>query len=300
MQVDQNRSIVEHSPPRLPPELERTIFELAARSSPGRVPSLMLIAWRVKNWLEPLLYRVMCISSTVRKMHGFPVIPIDALFRAMLNKAPLDAVEYLFLQTIEVSPTSAIVDAILQACPHITHLFSSLPLKSNLKALESLHCLRRLTVDTTRIFVDHPFDFTHPLFRNLTHLELTDKPRRLEAPLYARLTEIPNLTHICFNAVRLFSVVYPLLASSTRLQLIVLLSTAEKHTQDKAAIHPQPRMDDRFVHTDQTNFRVDWLGPASGAGDYWERAEEFVAARRAGTITRSVYSFSETDMWWRG
>ncbi|KAJ7311696.1 hypothetical protein DFH08DRAFT_973785 [Mycena albidolilacea] len=267
MQVEQN-SIVEHGSPRLPPELERTIFELAARSSPGRVPSLMLIAWRVKSWLEPLLYRVMCISST-----------------SNAQQSPLDAAEYLFLQTIEVSPTSAIVDAILQACPHITHLFSSLPLKSNLKALESIHCLRRLTVNTTRLFFDHPFDFTHPLFLNLTHLELTDKPRRLEAPLYARLTEIPNLTHICFNAVRLFSVVYPLLASSTRLQLIVLLSTVEKHTQDKAVIHPQPRMDDRFVHTDQTNFRADRLGPASGAGDYWERAEEFVAARRAGTIT---------------
>lgn len=219
-------------------------------------------------------------------MHGFPVIPMDALFRAMLNKAPLDAVEYLFLQTIVVSPTSAIVDAILQACPHITHLFSSLSHKSNLKALESIHCLRRLTVDTTRLFVDHPFDFTHPLFRSLTHLELTDKPHSLDGTLYARLTDIPNLTHISFNAIRLFSVVYPLLETSIRLQLIVLLSTVDKRKQDNAAIQPKPRLDDRFVHTDQTNFLADWLGPANCAGDYWERAEDFVAARRAGTISR--------------
>jgi hypothetical protein len=36
--------------PRLPPDLERTIFELAALSRTNPVLSLMLVARRVKHW----------------------------------------------------------------------------------------------------------------------------------------------------------------------------------------------------------------------------------------------------------
>ncbi|KAJ7131272.1 hypothetical protein C8R44DRAFT_871785 [Mycena epipterygia] len=37
-------------------ELERKIFELAALSRPKAIPTLMRVAWRVKLWVEPLLY----------------------------------------------------------------------------------------------------------------------------------------------------------------------------------------------------------------------------------------------------
>jgi hypothetical protein len=36
--------------PRLPYELERVIFEIAAVSRPTSIPNLMLTAWRVKDW----------------------------------------------------------------------------------------------------------------------------------------------------------------------------------------------------------------------------------------------------------
>jgi hypothetical protein len=36
--------------PRLPPDLERTIFELAALSRTNPILSLMLVARRVKHW----------------------------------------------------------------------------------------------------------------------------------------------------------------------------------------------------------------------------------------------------------
>jgi hypothetical protein len=36
--------------PILPTELERQIFELCALSRPVRIPKLMLVAWRVKEW----------------------------------------------------------------------------------------------------------------------------------------------------------------------------------------------------------------------------------------------------------
>jgi hypothetical protein len=36
--------------PKLPPEIERVIFESVAFSHPVRIPNLMQVAWRVKDW----------------------------------------------------------------------------------------------------------------------------------------------------------------------------------------------------------------------------------------------------------
>ncbi|KAJ7134005.1 hypothetical protein C8R43DRAFT_639224 [Mycena crocata] len=49
-------------PPLLPPELEREIFEMAAHIRPIGILRLMLVASRVKIWLEPLLYRTIALS----------------------------------------------------------------------------------------------------------------------------------------------------------------------------------------------------------------------------------------------
>ncbi|KAJ7887662.1 hypothetical protein B0H14DRAFT_3430691 [Mycena olivaceomarginata] len=46
------------SSPMLPAELEREVFEICSLSRPVSIPTLMLIAKRVKEWIEPLLYRV--------------------------------------------------------------------------------------------------------------------------------------------------------------------------------------------------------------------------------------------------
>ncbi|KAH8818569.1 hypothetical protein DL96DRAFT_1621458 [Flagelloscypha sp. PMI_526] len=43
-------------PPRFPPELERPIFTYAANQSPKTLSSLLLVARRVHQWIEPLQY----------------------------------------------------------------------------------------------------------------------------------------------------------------------------------------------------------------------------------------------------
>ncbi|KAF8198875.1 hypothetical protein K438DRAFT_1823871 [Mycena galopus ATCC 62051] len=290
MEVAQNQS----PEPIFPPELERAIFEFAARSCPTKIPTLMQTAWRVKHWVEPLLYRVIHISSTpARQMSGFPIVPIDVLVQAILNKrsALLNAVEFLFLENMPLSPAGPIVDVILLACPRLTNLFSSIPL-SNLQGLASLRRLRRLAVDTTDLLHPHPADFTPPLFGNVTHFELLDVPPGPDASRYADLVLIPSLTHISFNCKPLLHELYPLLERRTRLEYIVLLSPD---------LHPHRVMrqirhsDERFVQIGQTNFRADWFSSARGGRDYWDLAEAFIAARRAGRVPRSVYSISDTD-----
>ncbi|KAF7317625.1 hypothetical protein MKEN_00849900 [Mycena kentingensis (nom. inval.)] len=52
----------EGSDPHLPRELERAIFELAALRRPRSIPVLMLVAWRVKEWLDPVLFRSLDIG----------------------------------------------------------------------------------------------------------------------------------------------------------------------------------------------------------------------------------------------
>ncbi|KAJ6538362.1 hypothetical protein DFH09DRAFT_1398713 [Mycena vulgaris] len=48
----------------LPPDLERSIFELAAlRTHRVTIPKLMRVAWRVKHWLEPLLYHTLVFGT---------------------------------------------------------------------------------------------------------------------------------------------------------------------------------------------------------------------------------------------
>ncbi|KAJ6496265.1 hypothetical protein C8R45DRAFT_985425 [Mycena sanguinolenta] len=285
--------------PTLPPELERMIFEMAAYSCPAKIPILMLTAWRVKDWLEPVLYRVACIYAIPDEDYGFPVVSADVLLGAIGNRRSslLHAVEYFFLGEPLASSESSVVD-FLSACPHITHLFSSgsLIINSNLEAVTSLHRLRRLALDSTTF--PQFSDFAHPLFRNVTHLELLDVIRvpDIDDPPYASLALVPNLTHISFNYTPLFSEVYPLLEKMPHLQCIVLLSMLFRRQQSM----PDPRpLDDRFVHIGQTDFFLEWLNSAYGRGDYWEIAEALIAARRSGRVSSSLYSVSDVDTSWR-
>ncbi|KAJ7622098.1 hypothetical protein FB45DRAFT_121814 [Roridomyces roridus] len=62
-------------PPSLPPELERDLFELAAYTRPRSIPKLMLVAWRVKAWVEPLLYCFFLFSEGRLGLHGAETYP---------------------------------------------------------------------------------------------------------------------------------------------------------------------------------------------------------------------------------
>ncbi|KAJ7918208.1 hypothetical protein B0H13DRAFT_1869686 [Mycena leptocephala] len=50
--------------PTLPLDLEREIFELAARQYPTSIPSYLRVCQRVHTWLEPFLYRVLNLDNS--------------------------------------------------------------------------------------------------------------------------------------------------------------------------------------------------------------------------------------------
>nr|GAT58603.1 predicted protein [Mycena chlorophos] len=71
-------SVVE---PRLPPELERVIFERAAIGSPKTmVPVLCLVAWRVKKWVAPILARTIVFRA--------PTAALPAATKALTPAVP--------------------------------------------------------------------------------------------------------------------------------------------------------------------------------------------------------------------
>ncbi|KAJ6453710.1 hypothetical protein C8R45DRAFT_630365 [Mycena sanguinolenta] len=287
---------------RLPFELERVIFETAAREWPPMIPTTMLVAWRVKHWIERLLYRIVHVSSALTQRRIFPVVPVDVLLTAIANQQAslLGAVEYLFLEDLPASHSSTILGSIFSACPRITHLFSMVSLRSNLHTLSSLDRLQHLALDTQTLFSAEHFDFTHALFRNVTHLQLLQRVYA-GTSRYSSLAAIPNLTHISFNSATLAVRLHALLETLPRLQCIVVLSAVSSYdrARDLSRLEALAVSDERFVHIDQNDPHTDWYNSAMGGRNFWDLAEEFLAARRAGRVPCSMYSISDTDMSWR-
>ncbi|KAJ6550154.1 hypothetical protein B0H19DRAFT_1265014 [Mycena capillaripes] len=278
--------------PRLPPELEHVIFEEAALSRPDSIPHLMLIATRVKEWVEPLLYPVVLVSSNMKSppVCGFPLFTPRLLLRAIAAKPPgffEKAVKHLFLQADQLFEA----EAILTACLNVTDLFASSVGVVNMPALWALRDLRRLTVNLGTFLDHHPIGCAPSAFRNITHLALLDyrvtsfDPSRL-------LALIPHLTHISFNRAPPGARFYAALHAEKRLHYIVLLL---RDRLDRANAH-QLAHDERFVCIRQPkDYCTDWLLGVHGGSDYWSLAESFIAARRVGEIDAAVYTISDTS-----
>ncbi|KAJ7088115.1 hypothetical protein C8R44DRAFT_819493 [Mycena epipterygia] len=78
-----------YSVPAFPPELERQVFETYALLRPIGIPKLMLVAWSVKQWVEPFLYRT--ITFELHDSHMIAVLPAftrEYLSSALKSKPP--------------------------------------------------------------------------------------------------------------------------------------------------------------------------------------------------------------------
>ncbi|KAJ7909700.1 hypothetical protein B0H13DRAFT_2661374 [Mycena leptocephala] len=276
--------------PRFPPELEHKIFEIAALARVTEIPILLRVAQRVKQWVEPLLYRVVfCRASEhARPIHGFPAFTTDILLEG--NRAALvaNSVKHVFLAD------RTRTDAILIACPRVTSLFMCLDSYKELDALLELESLQRLTINYDAAFVSTPID----LLRNITHLHLYEvftHPNLDLDHLCARLSLMPSLTHVILEALPFTPQFYTALHENMRLQCIVFLYDSIHTIMDA-----RPLVDDhRFVcilQEAQSQLHVDWLRDVLGTGkDYWARAVAFIADRLAGRIKASYYGVSHPD-----
>ncbi|KAK7053602.1 hypothetical protein R3P38DRAFT_2851179 [Favolaschia claudopus] len=306
--------------PKLPQELERLIFEAAARLSPVHAPSLMLVAWRVKFWVEPFLYRVIYHTSRDQpERHGFPIIPLQVLTKLFVDidpgckpsnehRAICEKVQYVYIDDADCDTVPpSLLERIAFSCPNIADIFFQSPSFSeigsttslSLTALSSLRNLTHLTANTSaHIFLHAPADFTHPLFRNITHLSLNDFPALQNATqAYSSLSSIPNLTHIAFKSFILVFAIFPSLAvAPTQIVCFVVFVPASFAATGRLSA---PFDDDRLVAIVEDGLALgrDWCYSVCGTkrGGYWADAEAFIARRRNGKIPNSRWVISKLD-----
>ncbi|KAJ7777678.1 hypothetical protein DFH07DRAFT_731106 [Mycena maculata] len=284
---------------RFPLDVEREIFEFAALSDPATVPSLMLVAQRVKQWVEPLLYRVIMLSRREPKctMPGVLRFTVESFLRRMKDKSPnflRGSVRHLCLRNMIRDDSFSHpriahdpqVDAILGACSEVSDLFLGYHISTGRDRLATMPCLCRLTLEIDLLFEGYPVDFAHTLFRNITHLEVLDSADARPAA-WPSIAAIPNLTHLAFSDPDFCPIFGAVLLASKRLRCLVFLCR-----DDESIEHARRRADDaRFVISGRIlDFEMDWRDGAQGRDDYWDRADQFIAAKRACKIDGELYS----------
>ncbi|KAJ7784777.1 hypothetical protein B0H16DRAFT_309635 [Mycena metata] len=284
--------------PKLPRELERLIFEMAA-SSQGNICNLILVASRVKEWVEPLLYRVIASENFA----GRPIAPLNTLVHKIGSKPSVFWSTSVKSLVFFPDPTARNLDnealeRILAACTGLVRLRTA-PLHSRfLPALGNFSALRHLCTEITTLFGGVSLvDFAHPAFRNITHLELLDDvPDETAHQICNGLAHIPKLTHIAFNAEVLYRALFPLLHLFTHLRAIVLFGDDEEYDLN---LPVGLTMDEHFISIEQEDWHRDWLCGADTGEDFWALADEFLAARRAGKVDRSCFHIYDQENGWR-
>ncbi|KAJ6562724.1 hypothetical protein DFH09DRAFT_1364274 [Mycena vulgaris] len=257
-------------PPSLPFELERSIFETAALSRPLSVPSLMRVAWRVKHWVEPLLYRTLSICADGSTL-GIPSCSMEIFTHIADTKSASfmhSSVRNLMLHLVSLDQCKTA----LAACSGVENLWIMLtgtPDPASCIAVGSMSQLRHLHCDFEELCW-LGITFAHPSFSHITHLELF---HRLNDDEWAGLTGLAHLTHLSFNA-------YGVLQAFGVHPLCVQISAC---------------FDPRFVIIPIiTTHTEDWKRGALTGVDYWARADAFIAKRISGEIDRRTF-FLPTD-----
>ncbi|KAJ7471603.1 hypothetical protein B0H11DRAFT_2039198 [Mycena galericulata] len=277
--------------PKLPPELEREIFETSAFFHPECMPALLQVARRVKIWIEPQLYRV--ISTSALSMGGKRMFRHrdHGVLRKLIRSQPIHWREHVrHIHFVGYRNREAVQD-ILSVCNNTVNLAFGGSYSSLLPFLEKLP-LQRLSgsfsVDKT--------DFSGPLFAQITHLDINihevwdDDDLPIGWDTCSGFALLPRLTHLSFSQEAIPSSVFEgALEHCKSLTVLVFVwpSRTARLSGDAAYLKLQ-RDDPRFVMLVVADRLDDWEFGARGGEDYWDTADKMVKARLAeGTMPPS-------------
>ncbi|KAJ7257029.1 hypothetical protein C8J57DRAFT_1649182 [Mycena rebaudengoi] len=255
--------------PAFPADLERKIFELAANRHPETMPSLMLVAHRVLQWIEPLLYRILIFDLTFR--------PTIATSPVRLLKPTRWAKH---VQVVLVLFPVDTLQSILPLCTGICKLALYYVHPPMLPVVEML-LLRELPVDFEDLFGTPTLptiDPTLPMFRELTHLRVQNVSEECS------FTEFPALTHLCFNAqVGGGALVASTLEHCSKLRILVGVFWGQRSIE----LWDQSTEDLRLVlmcTARKEEIIADRQAAVQGESGMWARAERYITKRRRGEI----------------
>ncbi|KAJ7679467.1 hypothetical protein DFH06DRAFT_1465537 [Mycena polygramma] len=254
--------------PRLPPELERQIFEFAALAHRKMIPTFLRVARRIQIWIEPLLYRVLWID-THRDARATKTEP-EAVRAAMESKPAVffsDSVRHLFLDnTADFSILEA--KKLLQLCTNLVSfaVVGKLSQPSLLPILADMR-VERLSASLNDLFGSpHAVDLRHPLFLSPTHLDTF--ANFAGKHLYIQLAALPALTHLCLNERIDWDIIRGILSECASLMFLVNLWPHYLDSRARTFAAETPLKDTRFVVRISTSYWADWKAGAEGHGDY--------------------------------
>ncbi|KAJ7226079.1 hypothetical protein GGX14DRAFT_642739 [Mycena pura] len=247
--------------PRLPVDLERTIFEVSADGDRPTMLRIILVARRCRAWIEPLLYHSVVICQS-----GWSL----PLLMRTIESNPARFAQWI--KTIQINSYITLndpaVNRILSLCTGVVRLVDL----SYGRMLYSALC--RLRLERMCISLDIidglPPDgayFRHPAFAKLTHLHVLDPPQSWPHVPFA---DLPSLTHLALRNYRTqinprnVPVLQKLLSSCPLLESLVVY-VLPSWSEDQNAQTMRCLVDDpRFKILCQTlDFSDDlWLPPA--------------------------------------
>ncbi|KAJ7466432.1 hypothetical protein FB451DRAFT_1260865 [Mycena latifolia] len=281
----------------LPLELERHVFELAAHAYPAIIPNLLRVTHRVLAWIEPLLYRVFCLTPATR---------IQEILAALKAKpAPFLAskVRHVLVYSTASSPATEAVESLLASCPGIIDLSVMVGVGPRLLPLLGQMRIQRLGIELTDLFTDwahappeaSPINFGHPLFASVTHLDVFDTLYDVEQ--LQGIATLPVLTHLALNTSVDTTFLEQILEACMSLQVLIVAFNEEVVDDASALAEDITFIDPRLVVATYNEYFADWELGARGGADIWRRADDFVARKRRGEIEAHQYLADSSQRW---
>ncbi|KAJ7779619.1 hypothetical protein B0H16DRAFT_1682996 [Mycena metata] len=254
--------------PRLPLELERNIFEMAALSFRSSIPLYLQVAHRIHEWIEPILYNTLIIEWPRRpQMNEHIPTPADCR-----------TVEFLASNVRQLNVYGSFPDdqlyALLNACKGARDIALWVPFpRPDLVPLLHAIPLERLSVEPRYLFGGVlRMDFTH--FAALTHLDIRNAAFN-DWRLYSGLAHAPALTHLSFRDKFQSSVLRGALAHCTKLRALGIIWSPSRRAVDVK----EGEVVDARLFMVVCDALEEWEIGARGGRDIWARAEPFIAKK---------------------
>ncbi|KAF7299971.1 hypothetical protein HMN09_01005100 [Mycena chlorophos] len=293
---------------RLPPELECEIFTLAATSwHISKAGPLLLVAWRVHGWVEPLLYRSVIFFRVYEFLGGRILGPRNYTALPWIQSQHFDALVAQkppgFFRTtvkrllIRDDTLNRYVEDILRICSDVSNL--TVYCQSSTGALEGAldvlapGMLRRLAITLTHFFGAGTHLAMHPTLANVTHLRVEDIDDSLES-LIPEVLRMPALHHLAIapitEVLKQAHIVDAILTAFHRrpddnpLQALVIFDFRKRGGVEADTILSTHVAFVIWTPTVSWESSVDWIEGAIGGWDFWDRADDFIRRRRAGEV----------------
>ncbi|KAF7299938.1 hypothetical protein HMN09_01001500 [Mycena chlorophos] len=278
-------------PPRLPEDLEREIFLLAALDDAQgtSIPSFLRVAKRTRLWLEPVLYRVMLLLD-YRDNAKFIAHRLKTKPAQIWHDGP----RHLFLALGDESTNVPVMLDLLVKCTELRNITFYPPddhPRAFLPALDGMNALGKLSTELGALFDNSiaSIDLSRSGFARITHLMLFDDLPSVSAAdaehLAGQLTLLPELTHLALAGGVEQHLLLTILAalSDERLRVLVNRRTDTRRRSVQMLYEDELSgvTDVRFVIMPFGLWVREWEQAARGMKDeFWVEAEGFVEDKR--------------------